>query len=148
MVPLLTLADSLSDTQGAIFLLGVRSRETLPLTETEIQQRGIQVASEDGGMGFHGLVTDLFKSIIERKSRRPIKVYACGPEAMTTAVKAICIERVIPAEVSLEVPMGCGIGVCQSCAVPKEDGSGYLLVCQDGPVFDIRAVDLEGGRAK
>ena len=38
-------------------------------------------------------------------------------------------------QVSLEVGMGCGRGVCYSCTV-KTSG-GLKQVCQDGPVFDL-----------
>jgi dihydroorotate dehydrogenase electron transfer subunit len=40
--------------------------------------------------------------------------------------------------------MGCGIGVCQSCAVESKRNdtseTAYKLCCQDGPVFDAREV--------
>lgn len=38
-------------------------------------------------------------------------------------------------QVSLEVRMGCGRGVCYSCTVKTK--SGLKQVCQDGPVFDL-----------
>ena len=38
-------------------------------------------------------------------------------------------------QVSLEVRMGCGVGVCYGCTVRTK--SGLKQVCKDGPVFDL-----------
>ncbi|GAI99440.1 unnamed protein product, partial [marine sediment metagenome] len=40
-----------------------------------------------------------------------------------------------PVQVSLEVRMGCGLGVCYGCTVKTK--SGLKQVCKDGPVFDL-----------
>ena len=42
---------------------------------------------------------------------------------------------------SLERMMGCGIGLCQSCAVELRTDDGeteYKLCCKDGPIFDSK----------
>ena len=62
-------------------------------------------------------------------------VYACGPPAMLEAVRAMCAERGVEAELAMESPMACGFGACFGCVVPARDGS-YLRVCVDGPVVD------------
>jgi len=36
--------------------------------------------------------------------------------------------------------MACGMGNCHGCAVQREDGAGYYLVCRDGPVFPAAGV--------
>ena len=53
-----------------------------------------------------------------RRRRRRAAVYACGPPAMLEAVRAICAERGVPAELAMETPMACGFGACFGCAVP------------------------------
>jgi dihydroorotate dehydrogenase electron transfer subunit len=60
-------------------------------------------------------------------------VYACGPPAMLEAVRGICAERSVPAELAMEAPMACGFGACFGCAVPLASG-GYMRLCVDGPV--------------
>jgi hypothetical protein len=45
------------------------------------------------------------------------------------------------AQALIATPMPCaGIGDCGTCAVPIRQG-GYELVCKDGPVFDLMALD-------
>jgi len=58
-------------------------------------------------------------------------LYACGPAPMLTAIAALARRRRLPAQVSREAYMRCGIGVCGSCACDDQ------LICRDGPVFDV-----------
>ncbi len=44
-------------------------------------------------------------------------IYSCGPEPMLAKVAQIAGEKNIDCQVSMERMMGCGIGLCQSCAV-------------------------------
>jgi dihydroorotate dehydrogenase electron transfer subunit len=95
-------------------------------------------ATEDGSSGHRGLVTDLLAVELDRDAHA--SVYACGPPAMLEAVRALCAQRSVPAQLALEAPMACGFGACYGCAVPRR-GGGYLRVCVDGPVVD--AAELE-----
>jgi vanillate O-demethylase ferredoxin subunit len=73
--------------------------------------------------------------------------YACGPAPMLEAVRALCAERAIPAQLALESGMACGFGACFGCVVPRR-GGGYLRVCVDGPVIDaaeLQCVDEHAG---
>jgi len=146
VVPLLTLDTQLPTSRKRIFILGVRSTRTIPVTLEEAVERKILWASDDGSLGFHGNTVQLLQKVIDEldPNAKPL-VIACGPGPMLKGMKQFCEKRSIPALVSLEVPMGCGVGACQSCAVPKSDGSGYYLVCKDGPVFDAKDVSLEPG---
>ena len=56
------------------------------------------------------------------------------------AVRALCAERAVPAELALEAPMACGFGACFGCAVAVR-GGGYLRVCVDGPVIDAQLLE-------
>ncbi len=97
-----------------------------------------RVATDDGTVGHHGLLTDLLRAELERDAR--CEVYACGPAPMLEAVRATCERADVPAQLALEAGMACGYGACFGCAVPKR-GGGYLRVCVDGPV--IAAAELE-----
>jgi dihydroorotate dehydrogenase electron transfer subunit len=96
------------------------------------------VASDDGSVGHHGLVTDLLGTELDRDAHAT--VYACGPPAMLEAVRSLCSERTVPAQLALEAGMACGFGACFGCVVPKRNG-GYLRVCVDGPVVDAAELD-------
>lgn len=95
------------------------------------------LASDNGSCGDQGLVTDILAEKIDSFS--DAAVYACGPWPMLKAVVQICQTRNIPCQVSLEAFMACGVGACQGCAIKGIDG--YLTVCDQGPVFDSRAID-------
>jgi dihydroorotate dehydrogenase electron transfer subunit len=101
--------------------------------------RGARVATDDGSVGHHGLLTELLSKELYSDARA--QVYACGPAPMLEAVRAMCASRGVPAQLALEAGMACGFGACYGCAVPKR-GGGYLRVCVDGPVID--AGELEG----
>ena len=69
-----------------------------------------------------------------RRPRRDVEVYACGPPAMLEAVRELCSDREVPAQLALESGMACGFGACFGCVVPTTDG--YVRLCVDGPVLD------------
>lgn len=91
-----------------------------------------RLASDDGSVGHHGLVTDLLRAELELDAHAV--VYACGPPAMLEAVRSLCAAGEIPAQLALEAGMACGFGACFGCVVPAR--AGYLRVCVDGPVVD------------
>ncbi|HWG07700.1 MAG TPA: dihydroorotate dehydrogenase electron transfer subunit [Solirubrobacteraceae bacterium] len=106
--------------------------------------RGARVATDDGSVGHHGLLTELLAEEIDRDPRAV--VYACGPAPMLEAVRAMCADRAVPAQLALEAGMACGFGACFGCAVPKR-GGGYLRVCLDGPVLDAEQLEYVDAHA-
>lgn len=90
------------------------------------------VATDDGSVGHHGVVTGLLAAELDRDAHA--EVYACGPPPMLEAVRALCAERDVPAQLALESGMACGYGACFGCVVQTTDG--YLRLCLDGPVID------------
>jgi NAD(P)H-flavin reductase len=92
-----------------------------------------RVATDDGSRGHHGLVTELLEAELDDDGRA--EVYACGPPAMLEAVRALCADRAVPAQLALESAMACGFGACYGCVVQVREG-GYLRVCVDGPVVE------------
>ncbi len=143
-------------------LLGAKAKQSVIL-EKEFASLGgkIQISTDDGSLGFHGTVTDMFKqSITEGGIPTDCAVYACGPEQMLEDLAVVCRQHHITAQVSLERNMMCGVGACLVCVcrVDKQNAlkrrrlesshmvftaektDGYALVCKDGPVFDIDEV--------
>ena len=132
IAPLAIWQDSLG--AAALVLLGFRDREH---AEGAGLLRGARVATDDGSVGHRGLVTDLLRAELGCDPRAT--VYACGPPPMLEAVRALCAERGVPAQLALESGMACGYGACFGCVVPTREG--YVRLCVDGPVLD--AADLE-----
>jgi dihydroorotate dehydrogenase electron transfer subunit len=100
----------------------------------------VRIATEDGSRGTKGRVTDLLGVMLEGDSADTAAVYACGPPAMLEAVRVMCAERGVAAELAMEAPMACGFGACFGCAVPLA-GGGYMRLCVDGPVVDAAAIE-------
>jgi NAD(P)H-flavin reductase len=99
----------------------------------------VRLASEDGHTGHRGYVTDLLAMLLEGDEARSGPVYACGPPAMLEAVREMCAQAGVTAELAMEAPMACGFGACFGCAVPLAEG-GYMRLCVDGPVVDAAAI--------
>lgn len=96
-----------------------------------------EVATDDGSLGHQGLVTDLLRTELDRDPAAG--VFACGPPPMLEAVRALCAERGVPAQLALESGMACGFGACFGCVVPTK--AGYIRLCVDGPVLDAGALE-------
>ncbi len=95
------------------------------------------IATDDGSVGHHGLVTDLLAETLDEDPG--VEICACGPPAMLEAVRALCAQQAVPAQLALESGMACGFGACFGCVVPTR--SGYLRLCLDGPVLDAQLLD-------
>ena len=133
--PLLFLADILrkEHPDAAVHvLLGGRSADFI-LCDDAFRSIGCppQIATDDGSLGHHGLVTDLLAETVSRNTVG--MVYTCGPTPMLKAVANLCGRARIPCQVSFEARMACGVGACLSCVIPTS--SGYRRVCTEGPVF-------------
>ena len=103
--------------------------------------KNIQISTDDGSLGFKGTVVELLKEQIDTLKSSKVKIFACGPSAMLRSLKEFCIENNFNCEVSTECAMACGFGICQGC--PIEDVNNpdkYLLVCKNGPVFNVKDV--------
>jgi NAD(P)H-flavin reductase len=133
IAPLAILQDTLAERATA--LLGFRDRAR---AEGAALLSGARVATDDGSVGHHGLVTEL---LADELARDPLAVvYACGPAPMLESVRALCERTSVPAQLALEAGMACGFGACFGCVVPRR-GGGYLRVCVDGPVIDAAELD-------
>ena len=93
-------------------------------------------ATEDGTVGYQGMITNLLPDYTNQADQ----VFACGPAPMYHAL-VVQNQRLLkgkPAQISLEMRMGCGLGVCYGCTIRTR--SGLKQVCQDGPVFDLQDI--------
>ena len=128
-------------------LIGGRSAQDLLLVD-EFRTLGctVEVSTDDGSAGHHGLVTDLLDKALENAGERAA-VYACGPNPMLKAVGKTALARNLDAEISLDHAMCCGIGACFACVVKMKadnpDGWEYVRTCMKGPVFKASDVYWE-----
>jgi NAD(P)H-flavin reductase len=129
IAPLAILQDELVDAPA---LVGFRDADHAAAAGL---LRDVTVATDDGSVGAHGLVTEL----LEARLRADVTVYACGPPAMLETVRSLCASAGVAAELALEAPMACGFGACYGCVVATRDG--YRRVCVDGPVFAGAALE-------
>ena len=126
------------------------------------------VATDDGAMGHHGLVTEL----VPEYEAWADQAFACGPPAMLAALAGLAASRRdrlgvaklgrkrgggrqdpagSPAarrkaflQVSMEQFMGCAVGTCLGCVVMSTTGMPQR-VCREGPVFASDELDWAAG---
>ena len=132
IAPLAIWQDALG--AAALVLLGFRDADHAHGAEL---LRGARVATDDGSVGHRGLVTELLAAELGCDPRSHI--YACGPPPMLEAVRALCAEHDVPAQLALESGMACGFGACFGCVVPTREG--YVRLCVDGPVLDAAGLE-------
>lgn len=131
--PLLELAAHYGNRCEA--LLGYQRAASVILEHDFASYCAVEVATDDGSYGYHGLVTE------QMQGKSYDAVYACGPAPMLKAVSLEAAKQGADCYVSLEERMACGVGACVGCAVMLIDDSGqeyYGRVCRDGPVFQSR----------
>jgi NAD(P)H-flavin reductase len=116
--------------QGVPALLGFRDAARARGAEL---LSSVRVATDDGSVGHHGLVTDLLEAELVSDGEA-LEVYACGPEPMLEAVRQRCTAHETPAQLAMEAGMACGYGACFGCVVPTRHG--YVRLCLEGPVLD------------
>jgi len=133
-----------SPQKGIVFVGGRRRADIL--CEKEFQSLGweVRATTEDGSQGEKGLVTQPLRDELKR-STAIRKLFACGPTPMLKAVGKLAEEFMVPAELSMDEHMCCGVGVCLTCVIPVKSGDGweYQRTCTEGPVFDAKQVVWE-----
>ncbi|NPA96111.1 MAG: dihydroorotate dehydrogenase [Crenarchaeota archaeon] len=138
IAPIPRLLDFCKDTGCDVTIVwGVRTRsEYCDPSLLGLDSDRVEVASDDGSIGFRGTAIDLALEVL--RNQRFDTAIAIGPKPMLRAfcekVRAFAISRAL---VSVETTVKCGLGICGSCYIkqlPK-------LLCVDGPVFDCHEVE-------
>ncbi len=109
-------------------VIGARSAADLVFVD-RLRREGaeVRVTTEDGTAGTPGLVTAEVAPLLSSGAFDAL--VACGPHGMLAALAGLAQRYGIPAELSWEAYMRCGMGLCGSC-----EHEGRLL-CLDGPVL-------------
>lgn len=144
--PILQLARELNCVKKVV--VGYRDaqcflREDFEQAVCDDEKNGVYIATEDGSVGTKGNVMDA----IAANGLKADIIYACGPMPMLRAVKKYAEEHDIPAYISLEERMACGVGACLGCVcrTTEVDHHSHVhnaRICTDGPVFEAREVDI------
>jgi dihydroorotate dehydrogenase electron transfer subunit len=123
------------------------------------------VATDDGSVGHHGVVTDL---VVDYEAWAD-QAFACGPPAMLRRLATLAAgrrdrlgvarlgrkrgggkplrpgspeaRRKAYLQVAMEQNMGCAVGACLGCVVWGVEGP--QRVCREGPVFAAEEIDWE-----
>lgn len=81
-----------------------------------------------------GLVTDILPEYVKKTDQ----IFACGPLPMYRTMSKMKALKNKSVQVSLEIVMGCGRGVCYGCTIKTK--TGLKKVCEDGPVFEMKDI--------
>jgi len=143
VAPLAFLARRL-DRTGVVCIGGKTQADILCVDEFDSIGWRTLVSTEDGSLGYCGLVTEVLKNILSEMEKK-IRVYACGPLGMLRAIAEMTVEAGIKTQLSFDRHMCCGVGACWTCVIPvkKENGWQYSRVCKNGPVFDAELICWE-----
>jgi dihydroorotate dehydrogenase electron transfer subunit len=90
--------------------------------------------TEDGSAGKKGMITDVLPDFIKDSNQ----IFACGPLVMYQTMAKMSELKTKSVQISLEVRMGCGLGVCYGCTVKTKNG--LKQVCQNGPIFELNDI--------
>ena len=132
IAPLVYLAQQ-ALSQGCSLKLLLGAPTTVQLYPQRLLPSGVKLitTTEDGSAGKRGLITDLLPDFIGWADQ----IFACGPTSMYQTMAAQKRLKTKPVQISLEVRMGCGLGVCYGCTIKTK--GGLRQVCKDGPIFDL-----------
>lgn len=138
--PILQLAKEMEAEKKII--VGYRNDQTF-LREDLEQNGSVYIATEDGSVGSRGNVMDA----IRENALQADVIFACGPMPMLRAIKKYAQEQNIPAYISLEEHMACGVGACLGCVVKTKEVDHHshvhnARICTDGPVFEAKEVEI------
>lgn len=122
-------------------IIGAKNKELLIMTEEMSKVGNVYIATDDGSEGFHGLVTQLMKDLIDNRGKHYDRVIAIGPMIMMKFAALATKEYGIKTIVSLNALMVDGTGMCGACRVSV--GGKTYFTCVDGPEFDGHEVDFD-----
>ena len=125
---------------SVILLLGARTESQLYPKNLLPTGMKLVTATEDGTAGATGRVSELLPEFIDWADQ----IFACGPMPMYRDIAVKYARRLADKsiQISLEMRMGCGLGVCYGCTVKTKNG--LKQVCKDGPVFELNDICWDG----
>ena len=114
--------------QAMTMVVGARTAADLLFVDRlRSEAAEVRLTTEDGSAGTQGLVTAEVAPLLASGAFDGL--VACGPHGMLAALSSLAQSYGVPAQLSWEAYMRCGMGLCGSC-----EHEGRLL-CLDGPVL-------------
>jgi dihydroorotate dehydrogenase electron transfer subunit len=134
--PLYYLAERLiKDGKKVKFLIGTKTKEAQVYQDLlKDLKSNVEIATEDGSMGFKGLVTDLLKENIDEDDT----IFISGPVLMLKEIVKMMKKKSNPYYVFFESHFACGMGSCFGCVIETE--GGLKRICFDGPLFEGKVI--------
>lgn len=134
--PLFFLATQLKEAGIQVnAILGFQTEAAIFYEDKFKQLGNTYVVTNDGSYGYKGLVTDVIPLVSGYDM-----YFSCGPLPMLRAVSGLLTD--VEGYVSFEERMGCGVGTCLACIISTNHERGYAKICQDGPVFRAKEVNI------
>jgi dihydroorotate dehydrogenase electron transfer subunit len=135
IAPLVFLAnDAISKGREVTLLLGAPTVGQLYPPKLLPAGARLITATEDGSAGKKGMITDILSDFIGGADQ----LFACGPLPMYRKMAGMAELKDKHVQVSLEMRMGCGLGICYGCTVKTRNG--LRQACKHGPIFDLDEV--------
>ncbi len=100
----------------------------------------LYLCTDDGSEGFHGVGTALLEKLVA-EGNAYTQAVAIGPMIMMKFATLTCKKLNIPIDVSLNMLMVDGTGMCGACRVTV--GGKTRFACVDGPEFNGYEVDFD-----
>lgn len=127
---------------SADVIVGSRTKDVLILKEQlEIVAGNLYIATNDGSIGYCGMVTDVIKQLVEKEGKSYDSCITIGPMVMMKFVSLLTKELGIPTIVSMNPIMVDGTGMCGACRL--QVGNEVKFACVDGPEFDGHLVHFD-----
>ena len=101
----------------------------------------IYLCTDDGSEGFKGLVTALLEKLVTEDGKEYTQAVSIGPMIMMKFCTLTCKKLGIPEDVSLNMLMVDGTGMCGACRVTV--AGKVKFACMDGPEFNGYDVDFD-----
>ena len=101
----------------------------------------LYLCTDDGSEGFKGLVTALLEKLVTEDGKEYSQAVSIGPMIMMKFCTLTCRKLGIPEDVSLNMLMVDGTGMCGACRVTV--AGKVKFACMDGPEFNGYDVDFD-----
>ena len=101
----------------------------------------LYLCTDDGSEGFKGLVTALLEKLVTEDGKEYSQAVSIGPMIMMKFCTLTCKKLGIPEDVSLNMLMVDGTGMCGACRVTV--AGKVKFACMDGPEFNGYDVDFD-----
>lgn len=123
-------------------IIGAKTKDLLIYTdELASACDNLYLCTDDGSTGFKGLVTALLEKLVSEDGKKYTQAVAIGPMIMMKFCTLTCKKLQIPEDVSLNMLMVDGTGMCGACRVTVAGKTKFA--CVDGPEFNGYDVDFD-----